>query len=69
MSDTCEHGVSYETECEACEAQAAEAHAAGAITPHEIGLYWKGALAERRKIDAILAPLLREAAQAIRGES
>lgn len=46
--DVCDHGVSYDHECPTCEHEIAEAKAAGALTPHEIGLYWKG-----READAV----------------
>lgn len=48
--DQCEHGVDYDAECATCEHEIAEAKAAGALTPHEIGLYWKGADAARAEV-------------------
>lgn len=42
MTDQCEHGIDYDAQCAACESEIAEAKAAGAATPFEIGLYWKG---------------------------
>lgn len=41
-ADQCDHGVSYDDECTTCNHEIAEAQNAGAWTPKEIGLYWKG---------------------------
>lgn len=48
--DKCEHGADYDAECPPCETEIAQAKAAGALTPHEIGLYWKGAEAARTQV-------------------
>lgn len=42
VCDDCDHGVSYDAECDLCHEESAEAALAGAVTPHEIGLYFKG---------------------------
>ena len=51
-NDQCEHGVDYDGECATCESEIAEAKAAGALTPNEIGLYWKGAEAASAQVAA-----------------
>lgn len=50
MTDQCEHGTDYDAECPPCETEIAQAKAAGALTPFEIGLYWKGAEAARAQV-------------------
>lgn len=48
--DKCEHGADYDAACSPCETEIAQAKTAGALTPHEIGLYWKGAETARAQI-------------------
>lgn len=39
---TCEHGVEWDDDCAACNAELHEARLAMASTPHEIGVYFRG---------------------------
>jgi hypothetical protein len=52
--DGCSHGVSYDTDCAGCDADEAEATAAGAFTPNEIGIYFRGKRAGQARAEAAL---------------
>jgi hypothetical protein len=63
-ADGCGHGPTWDDDCLTCETEIAEAKAAGALTPNEIGIYFRGksaaaaehlALVER--VEAVLADM------------
>lgn len=42
LSDVCEHGIDYDTDCQECDAVGLLAAADGAVTPNEIGIWCRG---------------------------
>ncbi len=61
--DTCEHGIDMDATCATCEAMLAEAHAVGAVTPNEIGIYEKGRRAGLNLADVRVRGWMRDAAE------
>lgn len=58
--DGCEHGVSWDGDCQTCRTELAEAQAAGALTPNEIGIYFKGKHAAAQAVELSRAAFTAE---------